>query len=115
MLKVLWRLSTLCVAVIVMGVAPSTNAASAPNGHPDLVWFNAQSGVVSAWLLNGTGTVQGKADLNWTCGAECWNGWSPIGIGDLNADGHSDLVWFNAQSGAVGAWLLNGTGTVQGR
>jgi len=80
-----------------------------------VVWFNAESGVVSAWLLNGTRIVQGKQDLDWTCGAGCSNMWSPIGIGDLNYDGHMDVVWFNAQTGVVSAWLLNGTRNVQAR
>jgi subtilisin family serine protease len=33
-------------------------------------------------------------------------GWSPVGSGDFNADGTSDLAWFNAASGNLDLWKL---------
>jgi hypothetical protein len=33
-------------------------------------------------------------------------GWEPSGIGDFNADGTSDLAWFNAASGHLDVWQL---------
>jgi FG-GAP repeat len=35
-------------------------------------------------------------------------GWAIVETGDFNSDGKSDILWFNAGSGAVGAWLMNG-------
>jgi hypothetical protein len=33
-------------------------------------------------------------------------GWLPAGIGDFNADGTSDLAWFNASTGDLDIWKL---------
>jgi hypothetical protein len=33
-------------------------------------------------------------------------GWQPVGIGDFNADGTSDLAWFNAATGDIDIWKL---------
>ena len=81
-----------------------------------LTWYNPTTGVVSTWLLNGTGTVTGTQELNWHCDAAsgCASNWQPIGIGDLNGDGHADVTWYNRTTGVVSTWLLNGTGTVTG-
>jgi len=71
----------------------------------DLVWYNAYTGVIQRWFTNGA-TVTYK---------QIWGtlppskGWFPIGIKDLNGNGAADLLIYNAYSGAVGAWLDNGT------
>src|SRR5450755_807188 len=86
------------------------------DGHPDLTWFNKTTGVVSSWLLNGAGTVLGTQALTYKCTAApaCSSQWQPIGLGDVNGDGHPDLMWFNKTTGVVSSWLLNGAGTVLG-
>ncbi len=33
-------------------------------------------------------------------------GWRPAGVGDLNGDGHIDLVWQSEQTGAVLVWYM---------
>jgi hypothetical protein len=38
--------------------------------------------------------------------------WSLAGMGDLNGDGKSDLVWRHVD-GTVAAWLMNGTSISQ--
>jgi FG-GAP-like repeat len=35
--------------------------------------------------------------------------WHIVGMGDLNGDGKSDIVWQNTNSGQVYEWLMNGT------
>jgi hypothetical protein len=35
-----------------------------------------------------------------------------VGVGDFNGDGHADVLWFNASTGALGYWLLDGQGNV---
>jgi probable HAF family extracellular repeat protein len=35
-----------------------------------------------------------------------------VGVGDFNGDGHADVLWFNANSGALVEWLLDGQGNV---
>jgi hypothetical protein len=85
------------------------------DGHLDLTWFDATSGVVSSWLLNGYGNVMAKQDVDWHCGAGCSNQWQPVGVGDLNGDGRQDITWWNPTSGVVSSWLLNGYGNVMAK
>jgi hypothetical protein len=33
-------------------------------------------------------------------------------LGDLNGDGHQDLMWYDSTTGEVSSWLLNGYGNV---
>jgi hypothetical protein len=35
--------------------------------------------------------------------------WKIVGVGDLNHDGHPDLVWQHQTSGQISVWLMNGT------
>ena len=86
------------------------------DGHPDLMWWDPSSGAVSTWLLNGSGTVLGYQLLSKTCGTAggCSDNWAPLGLADVNGDGHPDLMWWDPSSGAVSTWLLNGSGTVLG-
>src|SRR5215467_10875347 len=82
------------------------------DGHADVLWFNASSGVLGAWLLDGQGHIMAPQFLSLTCGAGCSPPWQVLGVGDFNGDGHVDVLWFNASSGALGAWLLDGQGNV---
>jgi hypothetical protein len=34
--------------------------------------------------------------------------WSVMTVADLNGDGRRDIVWRNARSGDVNAWLMDG-------
>ena len=56
------------------------------DGHPDLMWFNPTTGVLSTWLTDGAGHVVGTQQLNWTCTAAsgCSGQWHPIGLADSN-------------------------------
>jgi hypothetical protein len=80
------------------------------------MWINKTTGIVSNWLLNGTSTPTGIQNLTWKCTADsgCSTQWQPIGLGDVNGDGHPDLMWINKTTGIVSAWLLNGTSTPTG-
>jgi hypothetical protein len=40
-------------------------------------------------------------------------GWTIAQTGDYNGDGKSDILWYNAATGAIATWLLNGA-TVSG-
>ena len=35
--------------------------------------------------------------------------WRIVGVGDLNADDRSDLIFEHSASGELAAWLMNGT------
>lgn len=85
------------------------------DGNTDIVWYNPTSGVVSTWLLSGA-TVIGAQNLSWQCTAAsgCAAAWKIIGAADVNNDGHTDLSWYNAATGQISSWLLDGSGNVLG-
>ena len=49
--------------------------------------------------------------LTQTCGplGGCALTWSAFGLADVNHDGFPDVLWVNPKTGALQAWLLNGT------
>jgi len=92
------------------------------DGHPDLVvttegWCQSYPSCVSVLLGNGDGTFQPA--VSYSSGG--YGAWS-VAIGDVNGDGHPDLVVANecqdasgeCPSGSVSVLLGNGDGTFQG-
>src|SRR5215831_9689330 len=82
------------------------------DGHADVLWFDASTGVLGAWLLDGLGNVMAPQFLSLTCGSGCFPTWKVVGVGDFNGDGHADVLWFNADTGELVEWLLDGQGNV---
>lgn len=74
----------------------------------DLLWQNTSTGGIYVWLINGAVPPQmisaGKIDPK--------TGTAFMGIDDYNGDGRSDIIWRNAFTDELAAWLMNG-GTVQ--
>jgi hypothetical protein len=73
------------------------------DGHPDLIWQNVSTGLVSVWFMNGrtlrSGDVIGPgpvADTQWTI----------VGTGDMNGDGWTDLVWHHTGGGHLAVWFM---------
>jgi Ca2+-binding RTX toxin-like protein len=70
----------------------------------DLLWRNSATGENYVYLMDGTtikpseGYLRTVADQNWQV----------AGIGDLNGDGRSDIVWRNAATGEDYVYLMNG-------
>jgi hypothetical protein len=75
------------------------------DGKTDFIWQNTTSGQVYYWLMDG---------LNLSSSGYLYDGipvgleWRIDGIGDLNADGKSDLIWRNTSTGQIYYWLMDG-------
>ena len=75
------------------------------DNKPDLVWQHKTDGTVTLWYMDGTTRI-GSANVSIGQGDPQWR---IVGVGDFNADQHPDLVWQNDSTGALSAWLMNGS------
>jgi hypothetical protein len=74
----------------------------------DVFWWNAfLTGETSAWLIDGGSVLEVTSYLNLSFAS----GWLPFSTGDLNADGRTDVFWWNLNTGETSAWLIDG-GTI---
>jgi len=75
------------------------------DGHADIFWHNVADGSLATWWLD-----------RWNVVGTSWLGiprvtdtnWRVVGTGDLNGDGHPDLVWRHQTEGWVAVWYLQG-------
>jgi hypothetical protein len=76
------------------------------DGHPDIVWQNDATRQVVVWYMGGP---QGDTMLQWdylsTNGVP---GWTVVGAGDFNNDGHPDIVWQNDSTREATVWYMGG-------
>ena len=72
---------------------------------PDLVWQNKADGRVTLWYMDGTTRI-GMVDLSVD---QVDPQWKIVGVGDFNADQRADLIWQHDGTGALAAWLMNGS------
>jgi hypothetical protein len=70
----------------------------------DILWRNSSTGTVEEWLMDGAG-VSSTPDIATLAPS---SGWSLAGIGDYDGDGRSDILWRDANTAAVQAWLMSG-------
>jgi hypothetical protein len=75
------------------------------DGQTDLV-LQSDTGQLGAWLFNGS-TLRGGVLL--TPGQLVDPNWQIRAVGDLNHDGHPDLIWQYAPTGQIAFWLMDGT------
>jgi trimeric autotransporter adhesin len=74
------------------------------DGKSDLIFRNAATGQISAWLMNGVAP-------NATTGLVPPGSWTVTHTADFNSDGKADILFRN-NDGAVTLWLMNGLGVV---
>jgi hypothetical protein len=75
----------------------------------DILWYNTSTGEVSIWGIQAYQFV-------WSANLPTVDpsyGWSIQGIGDVDHDGISDVVWVNTD-GSTSIWMMNGDGTLRG-
>ncbi len=73
------------------------------DGSADIVWQSA-SGGSSVWFMQGS---EFRSALNLRNGLLMGPAWTLSGSGDVNADGHADLIWRHS-TGRMLAWTMNG-------
>ncbi len=115
-----------CVATNLAGSVTSTVVALAvysrasadfnQDGSADLIWQNTVTGERKIWLMNGTskssevalwlmnGTSKSSEVALRTMATE----WQIAGAMDFNADGKTDILWQNIDTGECGLWLMDG-------
>jgi hypothetical protein len=89
------------------GCSPGTTCPTSVEG---VLWHDPISGTVRVRVFDSSGQVQGSYDLTQTCGAglQCSQSWTAMVTGDFDGDGTTDLLWWNASTGVLREWLLNG-------
>lgn len=76
------------------------------DGHPDVVWHDADSGRLTIWYLDRTTHVRSTTPV--TGGSRPSSEWRPFATVDVDADDKPDVAWHNASTGAVMIWYLSG-------
>lgn len=83
---------------------PAATADFNHDGKPDLLWRNSVTQKMVIWTLGGTTRLGAYApnpdqaiDPNWEV----------VGALDYNADGNTDLLWYNWSSGKTVLWFMN--------
>ena len=81
------------------------------DGRADLVW-QSDDGALAVWFMNGF-TVINYAWLSIDKMAD--TNWQIVAAGDVDGDGHADIIWQDKVGGGLGVWLMNGSTVLSGR
>jgi hypothetical protein len=76
------------------------------DGSPDIIWQEETAGDLVVWFMSGV-TRTGYAYLSIPRPTDPL--WKVVAVADMNGDTKPDLVWQHSTSGAVAAWMLDGT------
>jgi hypothetical protein len=102
----LMMFQTLSVTFVVRETQPTPATPPAagfpPGARWKLFWRHATENWLAVWEMNGlTLTRSASLSINQMSNTS----WKIAGVGDLNGDGHRDIVW-QADDGSLAAWLL---------
>ena len=76
------------------------------DGQLDLLWHHRTDGRVAVWRMN---AVQMRDGLLLTPGRVPDTNWVPVGAGDLDRNGTTDILWQNLADGRLSFWRMAGT------
>lgn len=74
------------------------------DGMADVLWYDAQQGLMTVWLTRGASLFEPGPVLP----APTGEGWVVPNIADFNGDGLGDLFWFNTVTGRFQVYLMHG-------
>jgi glucose/arabinose dehydrogenase len=73
------------------------------DGHGDLLWQYAPTGLIAIWFMNGSNLIRTHTlDYLLPTGSD----WEIFGTGDSDLDGELDLYWQHRPTGALAVWRL---------
>lgn len=81
------------------------------DGKPDIIWRHAINASMRVWFMNGT---IGVADVATNPTAPTHTNWKIGGVGDVDGNFTSDLLWNNKTSGKAVEWTMNGVNKTWG-
>jgi len=81
------------------------------DGVSDLLFRNKATGGVVYWHLKSDGAGGVKLAKSGTFEKPPYRDWRVVGIGDMNKDGRSDLLFHQKSTGRLAYWLINNAGT----
>jgi hypothetical protein len=74
------------------------------DGWPDLLWRDSVSQSMVVWTMNGTARI-GTITPNPSLALD--SNWTVVAALDYNADGATDLLWYNSTSGKAVIWYMD--------
>jgi uncharacterized protein (DUF736 family) len=73
--------------------------------HPDLIWQQDATNMVGVWYMGGD---DGSTFLSSKLLSDSIPSWRIVAVGDLNRDGHPDLIWQQDATNMAGVWYMGG-------
>lgn len=83
------------------------------DGNLDILWYNKTNSNIRSWQLQGPDGNQftlGQDDKQLVAGPG--TAWTAVSYGDVDEDGHQDIIWQRNSDHVLVAWLLDGAGNV---
>jgi subtilisin len=100
-------------AAIIAGMTVTVSQRGVPShpdvngdGRADIMWQHITEGWLATWYLNGSSVM--ATLLLEGINRQLDPDWRVVGSGDLNGDGHTDLVWQHRTGGWLAVWFLSG-------